>query len=69
MIEFELAMVKAIEQEFLMTKCIGCFFHFCQSIYRKIQASGFKLMYDTSAEFALKFHLLSALAFIPVETF
>ena len=73
MIDFELAMVRAIEQEFPMTKCRGCFFHFCQSLYRKIQANGLKVMYDANVEFALKVRLLSALAFIPVinvvETF
>ncbi|XP_068211896.1 uncharacterized protein, partial [Palaemon carinicauda] len=73
MIDFELAMIRAIEHEFPRTKCRGCFFHLCKSIYRKIQENGFKVRYDTDAEFAIQIRLLSALAFVPVfkveETF
>lgn len=43
------------------------FFHFNQSVYRKVQEFGLKRRYDTDSAFALKLRLLCALAFIPVE--
>ena len=47
---------------------MDAFSHICQSLYRKIQGSGPKAMYDTNAKFAIKARLPSALAFIPVPS-
>ena len=63
--DFEVAMGNAIKKEFPRVVHRGCFFHFCQCIYRKIQANGLKRRYDTNADFALKIRMLSALAFVP----
>lgn len=63
--DFEYAMIEAVAQEFPRSRQRGCFFHFTQCIFRKIQSEGLKQRYETDAEFALKLRLLSAIAFVP----
>ena len=65
LIDFEPGMINAIKKEFPQSANYGCFFHFCQCIYRKLCACGLKSLYDTDAEFALNIRMLSALAFLP----
>ncbi|KAK4872264.1 hypothetical protein RN001_016388 [Aquatica leii] len=45
----------------------GCFFYFCQCVYRQIHSHGLKARYETDADFALKVRLLSAIAFVPTQ--
>jgi len=44
----------------------GCFFHFTQCIYCKVQASGLQNEYRNT-EFNLFVRMLAALAFVPVN--
>lgn len=67
MIDFEQAMIGALDAEFPQTAKRGCFFHFCQCLYRNIQLTGHKVEYDTNPDFALRIRMLSALAFVPLE--
>lgn len=67
MIDFEKGAINAFKNAFPHTCIKGCFFHFNQSVYRKVQEFGLKRRYDTDSAFALKLRLLCALAFIPVE--
>lgn len=67
MIDFERAMVNAITVEFPAAIHRGCFFHFCQCLYRNIQSNGLKKRYDSDPEFAIKIRMLSALAFVPTS--
>lgn len=64
--DFEQAMINAIAEEFPTATHHGCFFHFGQCIYRKIQEEGFQRRYETDADFALQMRMLSSLAFVPV---
>lgn len=66
--DFEKAMVNAIRAEFPQIRHQGCFFHFCQSIFRKIQTNGLQPRYETDADFALSLRFLSALAFVPTDS-
>lgn len=66
MVDFEQSMLRAIEREFPETQVKGCFFHFGQCIWRKIQACGLKQRYENDPEFALRLRMLSALAFVPI---
>ena len=43
----------------------GCFFHLCQSTYRKVQRLGLMHMYDNEREFKIFVRMLDALAFLP----
>ena len=43
----------------------GCFFHFSQAIFRKIQSLGLQVRYKDDEDFAHKVRMLAALAFVP----
>ena len=45
--DFEGGITSAVESEFRETQPWGCYFHFTQSIYRKVQLLGLKKPYDT----------------------
>lgn len=66
--DFELGIVNACEQQFPQVTYSGCFFHFTQNIYRKVQEK-LKVAYaDTNDRTIKNFaHMLMALAFVPVE--
>ena len=53
MIDFEKAALNAFENTFLSVVS-GCFFHFSQNIYRKIQSAGLVNQYIEDEDFALK---------------
>jgi hypothetical protein len=65
--DFELSMIQAIKREFPVAENKGCFFHFSQCIWRKIQSSGLKIDYEANSEVALKFKMLAAIAFVPLD--
>lgn len=66
MTDFESATVNAFHYEYPNTTQRGCFFHFTQCLYRKIQDNGLQHKYCTEADFALTMRMLSGLAFVPV---
>jgi len=66
MVDFEMAFISAYKDEFPTTEIKGCFFHFKQCLWRKIQSCGLKKMYDDDVEFSMQIRSLSALAFIPI---
>ena len=65
MIDFEKASINSLRMAFPETEIKGCFFHFTQSIYRKIQAHGFQQRYLEDKEFSISMKMLSAIAFVP----
>ena len=65
-IDFEKAIINAIYIKFPESHIQGCYFHFCQNIYRHVQSSGLQERYTTDADFALEVRQLAALAFVPV---
>ncbi|KAJ6640393.1 hypothetical protein Bhyg_13144 [Pseudolycoriella hygida] len=67
MIDFEKAAHKAAEDVFEGVEVSGCFFHFCQCLYRKIQECGLKKTYIEDATFAMNMRCITALAFVPVH--
>lgn len=67
MSDFEKASICAFEETFPGVRIRGCFFHFHQAIYRKIQQLGMKSRYDQDSEFALKLRLLPSLALVPPQ--
>lgn len=67
-IDFERAMIHAIEEIFDDEVCIQlCFFHLNQSIWRKVQELGLVVKYKENQQFKLAVKLISALAFLPVN--
>ena len=65
MVDFELAVLNAIDASFPDSSKKGCFFHFSQAIFRKIQFLGLQVRYKDDEDFAHKFRMLVALAFVP----
>lgn len=63
--DFEKASINALESIFPDVEVHGCFFHFSQSIYRKIVDLGLQHRYHNEPDFSLKIRCFSALAFLP----
>lgn len=66
--DFECAAMKALKQvygEGVTTH--GCFFHLCQSTWRKIQELGLSGMYRTDTAFSEFCGMLDGLAFLPTD--
>ena len=64
MVDFEKASINALEEHFLAVVS-GCFFHFSQNIFRKIQSKGLTNQYMEDPEFARTMRMLPSLAFVP----
>ncbi|CAG7827412.1 unnamed protein product, partial [Allacma fusca] len=66
--DFEQALINAFTQKFPTSRHQGCFFHFTQCIWRKIQAlPGTCKEYKSNDLFAQNIKTLAALAFLPVK--
>ena len=65
-VDFEIAVLNAINTSFSGTNKKGCFFHFSQAIFQKIQSLGLQNRYKEDEHFAHKVHMLAALAFVPL---
>ncbi|CAB4418896.1 unnamed protein product [Rhizophagus irregularis] len=63
--DFEQAAINAAQVEFPGSVHKGCFFHLCQSFWRKIQSLGLASEYGNSEEFSIKLRHMTALAFLP----
>ena len=55
----------AVNEVFPNASVKGCFFHFSQAIYRKVQAEGLQQHYAADTDFALQARMLAAMAFVP----
>ncbi|CAB4373540.1 unnamed protein product [Rhizophagus irregularis] len=65
--DFEQAAINASQAEFPRSHHKACFFHMCQNMWRKIQASGLAIEYGTDEELSIKLRYLTALAFLPAS--
>lgn len=67
MTDYELAAINAFTAEFPAALQRGCFFHFNQCIWRKLQELGLKARYENDEIFALQTKMIPALAFVPTN--
>ena len=67
MSDFELALIQSIRINFPATSHKGCFYHFWQCIWRKIQALGLQQQYQNDAELRKMLCKTAAIAFVPVH--
>ena len=67
MTDFERALYNTCQRNFENVASSGCFFHFCQNVYRKICELGYKVKYNTDGTFQNKIKMFCALAFLPEE--
>ncbi|KII64465.1 hypothetical protein RF11_03872 [Thelohanellus kitauei] len=63
MSDFESASINSFKEHFPNCRSSGCFFHFTQNIWRKIQSCGLSTDYINNGETRLYLKILSALAF------
>ena len=63
--DFEQAIKISFEATFPNTKMYFCYFHFCQSLFKKFIILGFKKIYEENGEIRRFFKCITALAFVP----
>lgn len=63
--DFEMAILNAVNTIYPSADTCGCFFHFCQCIYRKVQDCGLQAEYS-QIDFNMFIRMMAALAFVPV---
>ena len=67
LLDFELANIQALREEFPHAQISLCLFHLSQSIFRKTTELGHKVRYSNDEEFRHLIRCLPALAMIPKE--
>lgn len=65
LIDFELGFMGAISKFFPNATIWGCFFHFSQCLWRKVQEEGLQTRYIVDEVFAYEIRKPAALAFMP----
>ena len=63
--DYENSLLATLQAAFPRTKIQGCYFHFCQCVYRKVQKLGLSQLYLKSVNFKMLVRVLMALAFLP----
>ncbi|KAG0434805.1 hypothetical protein DMUE_5020 [Dictyocoela muelleri] len=64
-IDFEMAAYVALKELYLYSEITGCFFHFSEILFRKVQKLGLVNQYKTKNYFRECFRMILALAFVP----
>jgi hypothetical protein len=67
--DFEIALISAIKSVYTNTTHKGCYFHFCQSIWRRLQQEGLSIEYNNDKYFNYCIRSLFGLAFVPLAKF
>lgn len=67
-LDFEQAAIKATQNAFPMAEIHLCMFHFGQNVWRHVQSCGLQGIYASDPDFAQNIKLLTALAFVPVDS-
>ena len=62
--DFEIAAHGAMRSHFPNIEILGCYFHFGQSIWRKVQDLGLRQQYTTNEDFRMLVKMLAAIAFV-----
>ena len=65
LIDFELGIKNAFVAVFPAVSVNGCFFHFTQNIWRKMQQHGLQVRYQAEPGFVIEARMIAALAFVP----
>ncbi|CAF1112598.1 unnamed protein product [Rotaria magnacalcarata] len=67
MSDFEMSLIKAVKQKFPMVMRHGCYFHYCQSLYKQVQLLGLGTAYFEDESTRLSCRSTMALALLPIE--
>jgi hypothetical protein len=66
-IDFEAAAYNAVRRCFPFTQVTGCFFHFGQAVWRRVQALGLVSLYNLNGHFAELVQMITAVALVPID--
>uniref|UniRef100_A0A915CSM5 MULE transposase domain-containing protein n=1 Tax=Ditylenchus dipsaci TaxID=166011 RepID=A0A915CSM5_9BILA len=66
-IDFEMAVINAIEVVFPDTNVWGYFFHMVQNMKKKLGENGLKRRYETEPDISIKCRMITAMAFVKPE--
>jgi len=66
MCDFEMGMIAALETEFPRIRVSGCYFHFCQSLYRHVQELRLGNAYRREEDFRGIIRKFLSLGYLPV---
>jgi hypothetical protein len=64
-VDFELGFINAVQARLQTTTVLGCHFHLCKRIYKKVQGLGLAQAYSNEYNVKKVVQLLMALAFVP----
>ncbi|XP_041478778.1 uncharacterized protein LOC121426511 [Lytechinus variegatus] len=64
--DFEAALMIAIRAAFPQTRSYGCYFHFCSSLYRKIQDLGLQVAYRRNEDLKDCVRRIMAIGYLPL---
>jgi len=67
-LDFEQTAISAAADVLGLENIKGCYFHFSQTVLRKVQEEGLSGRYAVNKEFRMRVGRMRALAFLPVET-
>ena len=67
MIDFEQACIRALPVVFPNVTVIGCLFHLCKSVYRRVQTDGLQQQYIDQEAFRTNIGMIPAFAFVPLD--
>ena len=65
LINYELAIKNAHDVVFPGVDVKGCFFHFTQNMWKKLQENGLQARYQQDPAFVIEVRMIAALAFVP----
>ncbi|KAG0441473.1 hypothetical protein DMUE_1032 [Dictyocoela muelleri] len=66
-IDFEMASLLAFKQVFYNSKVTGCFFHYTQLLFRRVQKLGLTNLYKNNIKIRETIRMFFGLAFVPME--
>ncbi|KAG0440364.1 hypothetical protein DMUE_1800 [Dictyocoela muelleri] len=66
-IDLEMAAFLALKSTFPEPKIVGCFFHFTQLLFRRIQRLGMTKLYKENMKIREVFRIVIILAFFPID--
>ena len=64
--DFELAIISASETELTTARVTGCYFHFCQSLWRHVQELGLSTLYRENLRVQNCIRQLMSLGYLPL---
>lgn len=66
MCDFEQSLIQAVQAQLPGAAISGCYFHFCQSLYRKVQELGLATAYVNDLPLQKAIRMLMGLGYLPV---